>query len=158
MLRYLMGLGIGLQLCKVTVMRWRVNLLLQLFIQGIVLPLFVKGLGRLHESLSLGSINIFGWRILYFEIGVIIVSCLSFWMIVEAVLSLLSEWGSLNLCITILQESLAVLFIQYIFLVSDTSLERIYYDDLSESVMKVINTIKDFVYQINHVFFIFMLS
>jgi hypothetical protein len=111
----IVGLAFGLHLAKITMLRWQVTLLVQLMLQLVVVPLIFNGLGTISLCLD--------HQQYWFLIGLIIIIFVIFSMIiVEAMMALLSQFGSLNLCMILLQESLVIVFTQYLLIQSGISL------------------------------------
>ena len=105
------------------------------------MPLIVVGLVKILDQLGKCVPNqLEEW---FEEIGVPIIIFFSpFIIIVKAILSLLSQWGSLNLCMIILQESLTIFFIQYHLIVSDLSFLDIDIAGVSDYFIKLMKSLK----------------
>ena len=97
-------------------LRWRVSFLIQSLIQVGLVPLTSKGFETIGGCFIKPSRNKFGERLPLF----LILLCFSSLM-VEAIMALLPQYGSLNICIFLLHQSLIVVFMQYLLILSGLS-------------------------------------
>jgi hypothetical protein len=143
-IRLIIGLAFGLQLAKITMLRWRVTLLVQLMLQLVLVPLILKGF--VTFGVCLDHVKLPDQYEEWFFIGVLIIFLLSFlMMIVEAIMALLSQFGSSNLGIILLQESLVIVFIQYLLIQSGITFDDMYAEDgMSVYATKALDKMKEF--------------
>ena len=135
-IRLIIGLAFGLQLAKITMTRWRVTLLVQFMLQLVLVPLINKGLITIVYCL-VDQV----WPM----IGLLIILFVNFsMMIVEAIMALLSQLGSSNLCMILLQESLVIVFMQYLLFQSGITFDVIANEGgMSKYSTKVLDKMKE---------------